>query len=364
MVTKCVEGRWRNRIDRVRADQFRDVIRVGKCRIFGARTSPKHALRLGPASCKRSPAWAAEDLLVTLISKFRISDRNFAFQTPQCLQIGGISRFLDFVIDLAINQSIDPADEETRDAGHAAQISAFFGKLFQPCHVRFRDALVHVLREQQGHVNVDAFADQLLESGDALGRAGNLDHCVLAAQGLPQAPRFIQRFFRLVREIWRHFKADVAVTPLRLLVDRSENVGGILDVFRSEKFKNPFCVQVFSRLQFCKCFRIVRASGDSFLENRRIGCHSTQPVFFDQSLEFSRRDQAAANVIKPNRLPEPYQSFQGIFGRLAFARSRSCLSSCAHRNSPLATRIPCLRRVALTDYSGRLSFQPLSFGAC
>ena len=148
MVAKCIEGRRRNRIHRIRADQFRHVIRVGKCRIFGARTSPKHALRLRSTSCQRSPTRAAEDLLVTLISQFRIGDRNFAFQTTQCLQIGGIGRFLDFVTDLAVNQGIDPADEETRDAGHAAQISAFLGKLFQPRYVRFRDALVHFLREQ------------------------------------------------------------------------------------------------------------------------------------------------------------------------------------------------------------------------
>ena len=53
--------------------------------------------------------------------------------------------------------------------------------LSSPAMYACRHLLVGVLREQQRHVDVDAFADQLLNGGNALRRRRNLDHQVVAA---------------------------------------------------------------------------------------------------------------------------------------------------------------------------------------
>ncbi len=54
----------------------------------------------------------------------------------------------------------------------------------------------------------------LLEGRDAFGGAGNLDHHILAAHGLPQSARFFQRALGVAGEVRRDFQADIAIAPL------------------------------------------------------------------------------------------------------------------------------------------------------
>ena len=88
------------------------------------------------------------------------------------------------------------------------------GELLQAGDVGFRHLHINILREEQGYVDVDAFAEGLLDCRDALGGAGNLDHHILAPDRLPQPARFFDRALGVAGEVGRDFEADVSVAPL------------------------------------------------------------------------------------------------------------------------------------------------------
>ncbi len=152
--------------------------------------------------------------------------------------LSGICGFLDFVFQLAIDQGIDAANEETCHAGHATQVAALFGKLFQARDVGFRHALVNILGEQQCDVDIDALADELLESRYAFLCAGDFNHGVRAAHQFPQSPSFIQSFLRFMREIRRYLEAHVTIAAFRLFVNLLKGIGRVLNVFHREDVEN------------------------------------------------------------------------------------------------------------------------------
>ena len=75
-------------------------------------------------------------------------------------------------VDLGVDRRIDPADEEAGHAGDPGRIAAPRDQRFEPGDARLGSALVGLLREEQRHVDVDAFRDQLPEGRDALAVAG------------------------------------------------------------------------------------------------------------------------------------------------------------------------------------------------
>ena len=82
-------------------------------------------------------------------------------------------------------------------------LSTFIARreLLQASDVGFCHLHVNFLREQQGYINVNAFADGLLERRDSLGGAGNLDHDILASDRLPQPSRLLDRGFGLAGKV-------------------------------------------------------------------------------------------------------------------------------------------------------------------
>ncbi len=176
----------------------------------------------------------------------------------------------------------------------------FLRELLQAGDVGFRHLLVDVLREEQGDVDVDAFADGLLECRDAFGRAGNLDHYILATDGLPQPARFFERALGVAGEIGRDFEADVAVAALRAVVHRPQNIGGILNVADGENFVAPLASRSVRERKRVQQIVVKRAAGDGLLEDGRVGGHAAQAVFVDQALQFAAGEQVAADVVQPD----------------------------------------------------------------
>src|SRR5260370_8710774 len=78
---------------------------------------------------------------------------------------------------------MDAADEEAGHTGNLAHIAASRREFFHAVDEGGGDLFIHSLREQQRHVDVDAFADQLAKRGNALGCARYLDHHVFAGHG-------------------------------------------------------------------------------------------------------------------------------------------------------------------------------------
>src|SRR5262249_49714515 len=96
--------------------------------------------------------------------------------------------------------------------------------------VSLRDLLVNVFRKEQRNVDIDPFAEALLDRRQSLGRARDLDHYIVAGYGFPETSRFVDRFLRLVGEVRRDFEAYVSVACIRTVVDAAQSVGRRLDV--------------------------------------------------------------------------------------------------------------------------------------
>ena len=112
---------------------------------------------------QRFPAVTREDGLIFLVGLLAIRDSNFPLQALQLLLLGWVFRGLQAGIDDGIHGGIDTADEEAGNARHLAEVATVLGELFQACDVSFGYFYVDVLREQQGYIDVDAFADGLLK---------------------------------------------------------------------------------------------------------------------------------------------------------------------------------------------------------
>ena len=182
-----------------------------------------------------------------------------------------------------------------------------FDECGQTIDVRRRDVCVSADAEEQGDVDVDALADQLANRRHAFGRARHFDHQVVAADSLPQAARILDRGGRVVREIGRHFQADVAVRALGGIVDGTKEVGCVADVANRQRLVQRHRFEVTAPFDFLQGVKVIGAAGDRLFEDRRIGGDAAQPVLRDQAAELTAREQAAPQIIQPDRLTKPLQ---------------------------------------------------------
>ena len=146
-----------------------------------------------------------------------------------------------------------------------------------------------------------------------------------------RAPRLFERFIRLVREVGRDLKAHISVAFFGLVVDGAQRVGGVLNVLHRDLFEDSLRVEIAPPFEGFERFRVVRAAGDRFLENCRVGRHAAQAVFTNQAREFAGRNQAAANVIQPYGLTEFRKRLQPILARCCLLRSGNYFRGNAHR---------------------------------
>ena len=79
-------------------------------------------------------------------------------------------------------------------------VTAIRNEPLQAGDVRLRDLLVNFLREQQCHVDVDPFADQLLDCGHAPWGRWDFDHQIVTAHSAPQSTGLVECAGCVVRE--------------------------------------------------------------------------------------------------------------------------------------------------------------------
>ena len=217
-------------------------------------------------------------------------------------------------VERGVDRGINAADEEARHTGDARGIAAARDERLETFDVRLGGALVDVLSEQQRDVNVDALRDQLAHRGDALRRAGHLDHQVGAADGGPQAPCVRKRALRVGCKERGHLQAHVPVAPRRPVVHRAEHIGGLLDIAYGKRLVEHGGVDGRSARRL-EDVGVVGASGHGLLEDRRIGGDAPHAVLVDQVLQFAAREQAPSDGVEPDRLSEELEGTQGIFER-------------------------------------------------
>ena len=175
-------------------------------------------------------------------------------------------------------------------------------EILEPRDIGFRNLLVNFLCEQERYVDIDAFTDQLPNCRKTFGSAGHLDHDVLAIRCLPQSSRFIHGVLRLAGKVRGNFEADITVVKLRLLVDRAEDVGSILNVANRELLETPGGIEILARGKRLQHVIVQRAVRNGFLEDRGIRGHSPQSVLGDHVLQLAAGKQIATDVVKPHRL--------------------------------------------------------------
>ena len=112
---------------------------------------------------------------------------------------------------------------------HLADI-AFLCQLLQPLNVRFRHADIGFFAEQKGDIYVHAFTDQLFDGRNARFGSRHFNHDVFAPYFLPEAPRFFQCSLRVVSQKRRDLQADESIAPACLLVNRLQNISGVLNI--------------------------------------------------------------------------------------------------------------------------------------
>ena len=158
-------------------------------------------------------------------------------------------------------------------------------------------------REHEGNVDVDPFANERLDGGDALRRGGHLDHYIGAGQRLPQASGLRNRAGRVVGQAGRDLQADKPIRTFRFLMHGPQEVSRPLDVLDRQRLEER-CgagVRVLSEPR-TQGGVVVGAARDGFFKDGRVAGDAAQPVLLDQALQFAAGEQAAADVVQPNRL--------------------------------------------------------------
>ena len=99
---------------------------------------------------------------------------------------------------------------------------------------------------------------------------GNLDHQIGALHGSPQPPRFSDASLGIAGEMRRDFKAGVAISASRFVINRPKHIGGHANIFDGQRFKQRFFgLLLVGFQQLAQRVIIFIAMPDSLLENGR-----------------------------------------------------------------------------------------------
>jgi hypothetical protein len=124
-------------------------------------------------------------------------------------------------------------------------------------------------REEQGHVDGHAGEDRLLDGGNTFLRARNLDEEVRASRARVELLGLGEGARGVVGERRRDLERHIAVDPVRLLVDRPEEIGGLGEVLHGQLEE-----QRLARLPLLHLVAdgrvVVVALGDGVVEDRGI----------------------------------------------------------------------------------------------
>ena len=265
VIAERVHRRRRDGIDRVAADQFLDVEHVAVGLVLHAGAGPEQPLRVGACGFQRFPALGLDQVLVGDVGHLRVRDRHLAADGTERvgLLVAGRHALVDRLVDLRV----DAADEEAGDAGDAADVLAARVPVLEPGNVRLGHRPVAVEREQQRHVDVDAFADQRAYGGHAFGRAWNLHHQVRTIDPFVQTPCFGDGVLLAQGKIGRDFQADIAVQSLGALEDRLEHVGDVLDVGNRHRLVDVLRVVLADGCELLELLVVIRAVSHCLFED-------------------------------------------------------------------------------------------------
>ena len=314
VIAKRIQGRGRNRGDRVGSDQFLDVQAVPIRWILDGGAGPRQPLGLRTEGGERLPARAAEQLAILLIHDLGVGNRHFADQRAQRDLIADLARCPESRVQDPVDRGVDAVDEEAGNAGHPPDLAADGGELLEPGDVRLCCGRVGVSSEEQRHIDVDALAEQRPRRVNPFGSPRHAEHEVVAADLLPHAGRLVDRALAIVREQRRDLQGGVAVSTPARVVDVAQRVGGLLHVAEGEPLGHRVRIECAAIGRLDQVV-VVPAGRDRVGDDRRIRRHTTEAVVVDQMVQLTTADQAAAQLIEPHRLAEHPECAEGIVER-------------------------------------------------
>ena len=191
-------------------------------------------------------------------------------------------------------------------------IAAFGDVFLQPREIGLGYLAIDGLREQQRDVDADAFADQMLDRGQAFRRRRHLHHQIPALDVLPEPLGLGDGAFGVHRQIGRDFEADETVGAFQSIVNRAQHVGGVLDVFDREVLKEIGDRAVAFLQRLADRAVIFVRTADRFFEDRGVRRHAFDAVGFDQLREVTLGDEAAGKEVQPDRLTVIFECFDGV----------------------------------------------------
>ena len=219
VLAECIHRRRRDGVHGVAADQRLDIHRVLVGRAFGAGGRPQQTLSLRARRGQTLPARSGEERLVANVGEFSVGDCCLAAQSVRHL-------FVAELVQPLVDRNIDAADEDAGDAGNLGDVAAGPLQILEPGNIGVDHLLVDRHGKQQRDVNVQPTAGQLADRRNAGRRRRHLHHQIGALHRRPQPQRLAHRRFGIVGQIGRAFQADIAVAALRLVVNRTQHIGG------------------------------------------------------------------------------------------------------------------------------------------
>ncbi len=297
VILEGLVGRRRNGVDRVRPDQRLEIEHIAVRRILGAGRRPQRPLHVRAVMAQLLPTLAAEDLPEELVGEFGVGDGDLAEERADLR----IVLLLELRLHLLFGQRVDAADEEAGHRGDLVDRQPLGHAALQTSQIGLHHLGVDVVREDQGDVDVDAVGDRFLDGRNALRRGRNLDHHVRPPQRGEEPLGLGGRIGRVVRQKRRDLQAAESVPALAAVVDRTEDVGGVADVFDGDGVVDLFARLVLRR-QSAQLRVVVVAAADGLLEDGRIRRQTAQVVFIDHPLQIAARDQPPFHLIEPDAL--------------------------------------------------------------
>ena len=120
-------------------------------------------------------------------------------------------------------------------------------------------------------------------------------------------------------DIGRNFEADEAVGALRRFVNRTQHIGGVLDVLDGKPLvKRHYVAVAFSDQGADRCV-VIAAVADRLFEDGGVGRDSGKPVFLYQLFQAAFGNEAAGEEIEPYGLAMLTQQYQRVHDEFPYA---------------------------------------------
>src|SRR6266487_1752384 len=186
-----------------------------------------------------------KDLFEILVNQASICNGGLAFKRLELLLFSAVAGSFDLVFQQLVYQGVYAADEETGNRSNMADVFAFGVTILQSREVGINYLAVGFNRKDQRNIDVDAFGQRLSNSWEPFGCSWNLDKQVGTINQLPEATHFRKRPLGIVCQVGRDFEADIAVLPIRRVVDWAQYVGNCTNVLNDQRLVNLACALPF-----------------------------------------------------------------------------------------------------------------------